>query len=114
MTDKWQQWRPKADPHAPSDWTEESVYSIRALYAGTANEGQQKTAMKWIEYLCGVGDFEDMAYRPGEDGRRATDFAEGKRFVGLQIRKMLHPAVTEAIEQERAREAAPQPKRGAR
>jgi hypothetical protein len=24
----------------------------------------------------------------GEDGRRATDFAEGKRWVGLQLRRI--------------------------
>lgn len=111
----WKQWSPKAHSYEPPDWTEESVYAIRAVYAGTANADQQKTAMRWIEYVAGVGEFADLSFRPGgQGGDRETTFAEGKRFVGLQILKALHPSITEAIEQERAREAAPNTKRGAR
>ena len=35
-----------------------------------------------------------MSYRPGEEGRRDTDFAEGKRFVGRELFKLLHPLLT--------------------
>lgn len=39
--------------------------------------------MKWIiNVLC---DTYGMSYRPGENGRRDTDFAEGARNVGLQL-----------------------------
>lgn len=115
MKQKWQEWRPKANAHEPADWTEESVYAVRALYAGTASEAQQRTAWRWIEYVCGVGEFSDLSFRPGGlEGDRQTAFSEGKRFVGLQLLKMLHPSIIEAIEQERAREAAPHSKRGAR
>lgn len=105
----------RGKPHAPAGWTEQVAYAVRALYDGTADEGQQKLAMAWIEYVAGVGDFTDMSFRPGgHEGDRATAFAEGKRFVGLQIRKMLSPVVTEAIERAREREAAAANKRGAR
>ena len=40
-----------------------------------------------IQVLCATYD---MSYRPGgEEGRRDTDFAEGKRSVGNQIVKLL-------------------------
>lgn len=107
MHDIWKQWQPKAQAHEPPDWTEESVYAIRALYEGQATKEQQQLALRWIEYVCGVGEFQDMTYRPGGlEGDRQTAFAEGKRFVGLQILKARHPAMTEAIERAREREAA--------
>lgn len=57
--------------------------AIQALASGVANEGQQKHALRVIvERLCGTYD---LSFRPGDDGRRATDFAEGKRHVGNQI-----------------------------
>lgn len=57
--------------------------SLRALRAGTADADQQMMAIEFIVgTLCKRGD---MTFIPGEDGRRASDFAEGKRFVGNQI-----------------------------
>lgn len=89
-------WRPKPNAHDPADYDELVVYAVRAVYLGEASAAQQKLAWEWIMYVSGAGDgFQDLSYRPGgEDGRRQTDFAEGKRFVGLQIRKMLRPEVT--------------------
>jgi hypothetical protein len=47
----------------------------------------QQRALKFIiENLCGTYD---LSYRPGPDGDRDTTLAEGKRFVGLQIVKLL-------------------------
>ncbi len=61
--------------------------AIQALQRGDATPEQQQRALKWIiENACGTYD---MSYRPGEEGRRDTDFAEGKRFVGSQIVKLL-------------------------
>ena len=88
-------WRPKQNPWDPPDGGEAVVYAIRALADGKANDGQQKLIWNWLGYITGTGDsFADLSFRPGEDGRRNTDFAEGKRFVGLQIPKQLHPALT--------------------
>ena len=94
MTSK-KQWLPKAEPWKPADYDDDVVYAVRALYAGVATEGQQKLAWSWIMYVTGAGDeWADLSFRPGAAGERDTVFAEGKRFAGLQLRKMLHPAVT--------------------
>lgn len=66
---------------------------FKALDAGVANSGQQKAALTLIiEDLAGTYD---LSFRPGLDGARATDFAEGKRHVGSQIVRFLNrsPAV---------------------
>lgn len=85
------QWVSKANPWEPSDYDENVTYAIRALHNGTANEGQQKLFWAWLQYASGA---DDISFRPGEGGERATAFAEGKRFMGQQVRKHLHPAMT--------------------
>ncbi len=67
--------------------------AIKALNAGNANEGQQKLALMWIlNDVCGI---RDLSFRPGVDGERDTAFAEGKRFVGLQIAKQFNLPTSE-------------------
>lgn len=58
----------------------------------------QQRAINFIMFdLCGI---RDLSYRPGgEEGRRDTDFAEGKRFVGLQIGFLLKMKVNKEGEQ---------------
>jgi hypothetical protein len=62
--------------------------AIQALMRGDADKGKQQRALKFIiENICGTYD---VSFRPGgEEGRRDTDFAEGRRFTGLQIVKFL-------------------------
>lgn len=61
------------------------VKAIKQLEDGMASPEQQQRALKWIiENACGTYD---LSYRPTSD--RDTSFAEGKRFVGLAIVKML-------------------------
>lgn len=67
------------------------MYAFRALFDGVANAGQQKLFLNWLRY---VTEMDHMTYRPGADGRRDTDFAEGKRFVGRELFKLLHPLYT--------------------
>jgi len=76
-------------PWHPARYEDADIYAVQALAGGTANSGQQKRALEWILIdLCGV---RDLSFRTGaEEGRRATDFAEGKRFVGLQIAKLMN------------------------
>lgn len=64
-----------------------AIVALRAIEAGTANEHQQREALAYIrDRLCGV---DKMSFWPGaDDGRRASDFAEGKRWVGSQIRRI--------------------------
>lgn len=60
--------------------------ALKGLAAGTASPEQQQRALKWIiEAACGTYE---LSYRPESD--RDTAFAEGRRFVGLQIVKALH------------------------
>ncbi len=82
--------------HAPAEFVAADLYAVRAVYEGTANEGQQRRAFEWIlRHACGIYD---LSYRPGGDeGGRATDFAEGRRFAGLQIAKLLQPEALKAV-----------------
>ena len=64
------------------------VFALQALAAGNASSGQQQRALAFIRDAICEGD--RLSFMPGgEDGRRATDFAEGKRFVAVQIRRFL-------------------------
>ncbi len=63
------------------------VFAVQALANGIANEAQQRHAFDYIvRVLC---ETDRMTFWPGgEDGKRATDFAEGKRWVGVQLRRI--------------------------
>lgn len=55
--------------------------AIKALNSGEATPDQQKKALSWIiKEACGIGL---ISFDP--DNSRATDFNEGKRFVGVQL-----------------------------
>lgn len=77
---------PPGAAYTPPPYEIADIGAIKALATGTANEGQQKRALRWIiEVACGTYD---LSYRPASD--RETVFAEGRRFVGLQLVKALH------------------------
>lgn len=68
-------------PWKPGPCEKADVYALKALASGSASEGQQKRALDWIlNVACGV---RDTTYFP--DSPRDSDFAAGKRFVGLEI-----------------------------
>lgn len=67
-------------PWKPFEWTPADVAAIQALQRGEATPDQQKRALDYIIHSAGTYD---LSYRPSSD--RDTAFAEGKRFVGLQI-----------------------------
>lgn len=67
-------------PHFPTPFEKADVYALKALAAGVASESQQRRALEWIIKACGVAD---TTHFP--DSQRDTDFANGKRFVGLEI-----------------------------
>lgn len=74
----------KHDPWLPAEYTDRDVGAVQALARGEADEVAQKHALRYIvESLSGCYD---MSFRPESD--RATSFAEGRRYVGLQIVKM--------------------------
>lgn len=85
-------WAPKKDPWLPPDRDDAVIWASLAFAKGQASESQQKLLWDWLMYSTGASDeFADLSFRPGEEGRRATDFAEGKRFIGIQLRSNLHP-----------------------
>lgn len=68
----------------PPSWEHSDVAAFQALEKGTADASQQKRALKWlIENACGTYDLD---YRP--DAREHA-FISGRRFVGLNVVKML-------------------------
>lgn len=112
MTTDWKQWLPKQHPYEPADWDEEIVWAFRSFVAGKANEAQQLTVWRYVQYLTDTGEFDGLSFRAGgADAERETAFAEGKRFVGLQLRKLLGSAILEAIDRQKN---LPTPRRGKR
>lgn len=75
---------PSIDPWKPVAYEIEDAGAIQALARGNASEAQQQRALRYvIEVLAGTYD---QSYRPGKADD--TVFAEGRRFVGLQLVKL--------------------------
>jgi hypothetical protein len=74
----------KSMAHYPSDYNKREAYALRAIEKGEATADQQMLALNWI---VNCANTYDLSYRP--DSTEATAFAEGRRFVGLQIVKIL-------------------------
>jgi len=75
-------------PHRPAPYELADAMAIKALFEGTATSDQQTRALGWI--IEKAADTHGLAYRPGGiEGQRATDFASGKSYVGMQIIKMV-------------------------
>lgn len=79
---------PKADPVAAPDWDMADAGAFQALARGDAAPHLQKRALQWL--IAQAAGTYDLSFRPGADGDRATAFAEGRRFVGLQVVKLLN------------------------
>ena len=120
MTLKQLAWAPKKSPWLPPDLDESVVYAVRAVATGTANDGQQLLIWRYLMYVTAASEeFQDISFRPdGMGGDRDTAFAEGKRFAGAMIRKLLRPEYT-ARPQDDAKQSThlprlPAPKRARR
>lgn len=72
-------------PFAPAEFEAAELSAIQALERGTADEGQQKRALKTIIEKC--CDTYGLGWHP--DGDHAASFVAGRRFAGLQIVKAL-------------------------
>lgn len=78
--------KPKHQPWMPTTYENKHAHAVRALALGKASEDQQKLVLKHIiETVCCTYD---MSYRPDSD--RDTAFAEGKRYVGNHLVKLLN------------------------
>jgi hypothetical protein len=76
----WEPWQ------APA-WEKPDAAALQALARGDADSGQQLRALKFIVETI-AGTYDD-SFRPGVDGARLSDYAMGKRYVGLQIVKLI-------------------------
>ena len=77
--------KPQGGALKPAPWTDADAYAIKALQTGTANASQQQRALAWI--VNGAAQTYDVSFSPESD--RETSFAEGRRYVGLQIVKLI-------------------------
>jgi hypothetical protein len=90
----------QSSPWLPPSYELADVDAVRALSNGVANKDQQLRALQWI--LGAASDRLGMSYFPGgEEGRRNTDFMEGRRFVGNQIVKLINTDPTKIKPKER-------------
>ena len=77
---------PQPKPWMPPDWEKADAGALKALARGDASPDLQRRALDYIvKTLAGTYD---VSYRPDSD--RDTSFAEGRRFVGLQIVKLIN------------------------
>ena len=70
--------------YLPPKWEIADVAAIQACYDGSATPEQQKRAIDWIVYQACCTD--EVEYRPDQ---REHVLASGRRFVGLQVRKLM-------------------------
>lgn len=74
-------------PWKPAEWEPADATAIQSLQRGDCPAHLQQRALDFIvNRLCGTYD---LSYRPGDGGDRDTAFAEGKRWVGMQLVKLL-------------------------
>jgi len=85
-----------AGPWTPPGYDVVDVQAIQALVRGDATADQQQRALRWIIEQA-AGTYDQSFWPGGEDGRRNTDFAEGRRFVGNQIVKLTKLSVSSLI-----------------
>jgi hypothetical protein len=77
---------PAVEPWKPTEWEPADVAAIQALVRGDASPEQQRRAVDYI--INDIAGTYDMSYRP--DSERDSVFAEGKRYVGLQLVKAVN------------------------
>ena len=73
-------------PYLRCEYDLPTVSAVQALTRGEATPEQQKQAITWIvNQACAT-----YGQSFQETGDRETNFAEGRRFVGLQLVKITH------------------------
>lgn len=84
----------------PATFSSVDALALQAVASGTANDGQQKLALKWIlEGACGLPVW---AYR---ESPRETDIALGRQLVGQQIMGLLNVNVSRLRKREETNNA---------
>lgn len=70
--------------YLPPEWDPADAGALQALARGEATKDQQQRALNWIIYNA-AGTY-DLEYRSDP---RAHAFVSGRRFVGLQLIKLI-------------------------
>lgn len=72
----------------PGTLNKADIVALQALSRGEADPDQQRRALAAI--VVRIAKANDLSFLPdSHGGERDTAFAEGKRFVGLQVRKFV-------------------------
>lgn len=69
----------------PPDYEPADAYAFQALARGDASPELQKRALRWLIEKAAASY--DLSF--SHENHSLTDFAEGRRFVGLQVIKLL-------------------------
>lgn len=78
--------------------SELDIAAMVACVNGNATPMQAKHAIDWI--MREAARVHDLSFQfGGDEGRRLTDFAEGRRYVGMQIRRLLQPETLRIVKQ---------------
>lgn len=79
---------------APALYDDAHIGAIQALFRGDAEPEQQKRGIKWIVEQAAQAD--EQTFQPVNG--KVQDFLEGRRSVGLQIRKLAKLVIGRARE----------------
>ena len=74
-------------PWIPITCPPEVVTALQAVNRGDAEPQQQRMVLGWVIEMSRNGG---AVYFPGESGRRDTDYALGRAFVGEQLVTILN------------------------
>lgn len=89
--------KPKiAPPHLQCQWDVPVASALQALSRGEATPDQQRFALNFVINQAAATYGQSFQ----ELGDRETCFAEGRRFVGLQIVKLLHISTAALLRKE--------------
>jgi hypothetical protein len=76
----------------PVTFDKVTAAAFQAQHRGEATPDQQKEVMEFM--LTTLCVRQDMSYFPGADGDRDTAFAEGRRFVGNSLARIVRTKLT--------------------
>lgn len=80
---------PRDPPWLPVPYDVADVDAFKAMAKGTANADQQGRALRWLIDVA-AGTYEISFRSDADGGERDSSFAEGRRFVGTQIVKLVN------------------------
>ena len=73
-------------PWKPGEYDPADILALQTLARGEADAPMQRRA---LDFIVRMSRNDGALYFPGENGRRDTDFALGRYFVGEQIVTLL-------------------------